>query len=333
MSYSSFSPVRRPRRRRWLLVALVAAVVIAGLAFTIQHRTEARITADYLAVTEGAVELQAQAASDLEATLENLNGIERPELMRRLERMHDATAEAQTQIDSVAVPSSAAEAHGYLVVATRSWEQAVGTLADAVIAVIDDSDPNAPTDLEDALVLLRVGDVAYAEFLNRVGDLDTEIAPEEFGPVAFVPPDGPVRYDPVIVQTRLTSIYRLGSKRSISVTAVTEPRPVGERNNVPIVPDSDTFVVQAVVANEGNEAEEQVSVTLDLIPAGSTTSSVTVTQTVATLEPGEARTCIFDAIDLAGGGLYELVVHATTPDGDGVDEDAWRMVFYRNEST
>lgn len=332
MAYPSFFSERRPRRRRWLLIALVAAVVIAGVAFTISRRTEARVIADYVTVAEGAVKLQAQAAADLEGTLESLNGIERPELLRRLDAMSQATTEAEAQLAGVVVPNSAAEAHGYLSVASRSWAQGFDILDDAVVAVIDESDPDGAGNLEDALVLLRVGDVAYAAFLERVGALDTELAEGEFGPVAFVPADGPVRFDPVTVQTRLASIYRLGTKRNLSVTAVTEPRPVGERNNVPIVPDSETFVVQAVVANEGNDVEEQVSVTLNLISVDESSEPVTVTQTVASLEPGEAKTCIFDAIPLGGSGLYQLEVRAAAPDGDGSDDAAWEMVFYRNES-
>ena len=332
MAYPSFFPERRSRRRRWLLIALIAVAVIAAIAFTIQYRTEARVVADYLAVTEDAVEEQAQAAADLETTLATLGGIERPELLRRLEQMSESTSEAEAAITSVDVPSSAAEAHGYLVVATRSWAEAFAMLDEAVIAVVDDSDPAGSSDLADALVLLRVGDVAYAEFLSRVDDFDGGIAEGNFAAVAFVPAGGPVRFDPVTVETRLASIYRLGSQRNISVTAVTDPEPVGERNNVPIVPDSENFVVQAVVANEGNELEEQVSVRLNLVSADGSEGTVTVTQTIATLQPGEAKTCIFDGLILTGGQLYELVINTSSAGDESPDDNDWRMVFYRNES-
>ena len=332
MAYPRFSPARRFRRRRWLLGVLIAAALIALLTFTIQYRTEARRVADYLAVTEGAVELQARAAADLEMTFATLSLVDRPELLRRMQQMHEATAEAEAAIGGVAVPSSAAEAHGYLVVATRSWEQAIGMLDDAVLAVVDDLDPEEGSALSDALILLRVGDVAYAEFLTKVGDFDSGIAEGNFVAVAFVPEGGPVRFDPVTVETRLASIYRLGSLRNISVTAVTDPEPVGERNNVPIVPDSENFVVQAVVANEGNEIEEQVSVTLNLVSADGSEQTVTITQTVATLEPGEAKTCIFDGLELKGGALYELVIRVATAEDEAPEDNAWRMVFYRNES-
>ena len=140
-------------------------------------------------------------------------------------------------IDDVAVPSSAAEAHGYLVVATRSWEQALDGFDDAIVAVVDGTDESAAQALADVLILLRVGDVAYAEFLARVGDFDSGIAQGNFASIAFVPTDGPVRFEPTAIENRLTSTYQLGSQHNISITAMTDPAPIGERNSVPIVPD------------------------------------------------------------------------------------------------
>ena len=332
MAYRSFSPVRRSRRRRWLVTLAIGVILIAGIIFAVQYRTEAREVADYLAVTEGAVELQAQAATDLGVAFHDLSGVDRPDLLRRLGEMHAGTAEAAVAIDGVVVPASAAEAHGYLVVATRSWEQALDGFDEAVVAVVDGTDDTAGAALADALVLLRVGDVAYAEFLVRVGDFDSDIAEGDFAAIAFVPREGPVRFEPAIIENRLTSTYQLGSQHNISVTAVTDPQPIGERDSVPIVPDSEVFVVQAVVANEGNETEELISVTLDLIAVDAETAPITITQTVAELEPGEAKTCIFDGLVLHGGALYELVISASTAEDDSSDDNAWRMVFYRNEN-
>ena len=203
---------------------------------------------------------------------------------------------------------------------------------DAVVAIVDDTNGDTEASLQDAVILLRVGDTAYAEFLGRVGDFDSEIAEGNFPPIAFAPSDASVRFEATTLVNRLTTAYRLGSEHNISVTAVTDPAPIGERNNVPIVPDSGQFVVQAVVANEGNETEELISVTLDLVATDIEQAPVRITQTVATLEPGEAKTCIFDGLVLTGGALYELVVRASAADDDTPDDNAWRMVFYRNEN-
>ena len=72
--------------------------------------------------------------------------------------------------------------------------------------------------------------------------------------------------------------------------------------------------------------------TLDLIPTDTELQPVTIIQTIATLEPGEAKTCIFDGLVLHGGALYELVITASTADDISLDDNAWRMVFYRNEN-
>ncbi|MCZ6462593.1 MAG: hypothetical protein O6705_10240, partial [Actinobacteria bacterium] len=64
------------------MAGFVAAVVVGLILFAVRNRTEARSVADYLAVTEAAVEQQSQAADDLEATFNSLTGVDRPELMR-----------------------------------------------------------------------------------------------------------------------------------------------------------------------------------------------------------------------------------------------------------
>jgi hypothetical protein len=73
-------------------------------------------------------------------------------------------------------------------------------------------------------------------------------------------------------------------------------------------------------------------VTLELIATGRDVPRIVITQTVASLAPGEAKTCVFDGIELIPGGLYELVIRARTPEDESPADNAWRMVFYRNEN-
>ena len=60
---------------------------------------------------------------------------------------------------------------------------------------------------------------------------------------------------------------------------------------------------------------------------------MTVKQTVANIEPGQARTLVFDTLELKPGGLYELVITAGVDKDEDPENDEWRMVFYQNENT
>lgn len=324
---------RRRRRRRWLLIILSALIVVSAIVLAVRYRTEERGVADYLAVAEEVALTEAQAATDLEAMFSSLSSIDRPEVLHRLETLAAVTAGATETLANVDVAPAAAEVHGYLLVAAKSWDQAVQSLDDAIVQVLDEAAEGGGDDaLHDAFDRMAVGDVAYAEFLDAVGRVDEDLVTREFDAVAFSGVGASVASDPAAIAVRLRSTYRLGERRDVSVTAMTVPEPVGDRNNVPLVPHSETFAVQAVVANEGNETEEHVLVVLDLVPSDGGDDGTSVRQTVAALEPGQARTLVFDSIALRPGGLYELVISTSIENDEDADNDSWRLVFYRNEN-
>lgn len=333
MAYPSYAPVRRERRRRWLLAILIALIIVAIVVFAVRRRSDARGVADYLAIAREVAADQAATADALETMLVTITDIQRPEVMRSLEELRLASEESAETLAVADVPTAAGEAHGYLVAAVNSWGNALGILDDAIVLVLDEPGEAGGTDrLQDSFDYLRIGDLAYAQFLDAVEGLDDSIPVGDFEVVAFTGEDRALEYDADIVALRLTSVYKLGELHDVSVTAITEPEPLGERNNVPVVPHSDRFIVQAVVANQGNEPEQQVSVDLQLIPTGETERQVTVKQTVANLAPGQARTLVFDTLDLTPGGLYELIVTTGVDKDDDPENDAWRMVFYRNDN-
>jgi hypothetical protein len=333
MAYPSYAPVRRQRRRRWLLAILIALIIVAIVDLAVRRRTEARGVADYLAVAQQVAAEQAQTADALESMLLTITDIQRPEVMRSLEELRMSTEASAETLASVQVPSAAGEANGYLVAAVASWNSALDLLDDAIILVLDEPAEAGGTDeLEVSFDFLRIGDLAYTQFLGAVEGLDDSIPVGDIEVVAFASEDRAVAYDAQFVTLRLTSVYKLGELHDVSVTAITQPEPLGERDNVPVVPHSEQFIVQAVVANQGNEPEQQVTVDLKLISTGSAESPVAVKQTVAHLAPGQAKTLVFDTLELRPGGLYELVVTTGVDKDDDPGNDSWRMVFYRNEN-
>jgi hypothetical protein len=333
MAYPSYAPVRRQRRRRWLLAILIALIIVAVVVLAVRRRTEARGVADYLAVAQEVAHEQAATANALESMLLTITDIQRPEVMRSLEELRASVETSAETLSTVDVPAAAGEAHGYLVAAVGSWNRGLDMLDDAIILVLDEpAEAGGSDQLEVSFDFLRIGDLAYTQFVEVAEGLDDSIAVGDIEVVAFTSEERAVSYDAQFVTLRLTSVYKLGELHDVSVTAITEPEPLGERDNVPVVPHSEQFIVQAVVANQGNEPEQQVSVDLQLIPTGSTESPVAIKQTVANLAPGQAKTLVFDSLELQPGGLYELVVTTGVDKDDDPGNDSWRMVFYRNEN-
>ena len=334
MAYPSYTPVRQQRRRRWLLVLLVALIIISIVVFAVRRRSDARSIADYLAVAQQVATEQSETADDLETLFVTVTDVERPEVMRRLEALRVSSEGAVETLSGAKVPVDAGEAHGYLVAATGSWANGIELLDDAIVLVLDGSAEAGGTELlEESFDFLRLGDLAYTQFLAATEGLDGEIPVGDVDVVAFTSEERSIEYDAQIVTLRLNSVYKLGELHDIAVTAITDPEPLGERNNVPVVPHSEQFIVQAVVANQGNEPEQQVSVDLELIPTDGSEQPVKVRQTVANLEPGQATTLVFDTLQLQPGGLYELVISAEVDKDEDSENDEWRMVFYQNENT
>ncbi|MGB5431414.1 MAG: hypothetical protein WBO21_00210 [Acidimicrobiia bacterium] len=333
MAYPSYAPIRRQRRRRWLLAILIALIIVSIVVLAVRRRTEARGVADYLAVAQEVAAEQAETADALETMLSTITDIQRPEVMRSLEELRMSSEASAETLAAVDVPAAAGEANGYLVAAVGSWNSAIDLLDDAIILVLDEPAEAGGTDqLEVSFDFLRIGDLAYSQFLEAVEGLDDSIPVGDIEVVAFAGDDRAVAYDAQFVTLRLTSVFKLGELHDVSVTAITEPEPLGERDNVPVVPHSEQFIVQAVVANQGNEPEQQVSVDLELIPTDSSEPRAVVRQTVANLAPGQAKTLVFDTLELQPGGLYELVVTTGVDKDDDPGNDSWRMVFYRNDN-
>ncbi|MEA2024165.1 MAG: hypothetical protein U9N79_07740 [Actinomycetota bacterium] len=334
MAYPSYAPVGRQRRRRWLLTLLVAVIIISIVVFAVRRRSDARGIADYLAVAQQVATEQGETADDLEALFLTVTDVERPEVMRRLEVLRVSSEDASETLAGTDVPLDAGEVHGYLVAAVSSWSSGLNILDDAIVVVLDESAEAGGTELlQEAFDFFRLGDLAYTQFLAATDGFDDAVPVGDIDVVAFAGEDRSVEYDAQMVTLRLTSVHKLGELHDIAVTAVTDPEPLGERNNVPVVPHSEQFIVQAVVANQGNEPEHLVSVDLELIPTDDSEERVTVRQTVADLEPGQARTLVFDTLELQPGGLYEVVITAEVDKDEDSENDAWRMVFYQNENT
>ena len=333
MAYPPLAPSRRSRRRRWLFVALLVFITIAIIALATRYRTEQRAVSDYLAAVEEIAMMQSEAAASFEALIADIDGVERPELMNALAMIADDTAAAEEVLEAVAAPPPAVEAHGYLSIAVASWTEAVSVFDQAVALVLDKPEDEAGSDLlRQAITSFELGDAAYTGFLEAVAAMDPELVTRSFRAIAFAPDTGVVALSADDVTLQLRAAFTLEAVRDISVTGVTDPEAVAfqEGTDIPVIPFSESFAVNAVVANEGNETEALVSVNLSLTPSDGGDDAVSMVQTVAELAPGAATTLVFDGIDLRPGGLYELVVVAAVDEDGDATNNTWRTLIFRN---
>ena len=330
MAYPPLAPSRQSRRRRWLFVALILFIIVAVIALAVRRTTEQRAVTEYMAVAEDVSNMATMTAAGYVDLLANIQEVDRPQLVEALDMMVDEAEAAERLLLEADVPAAAAETHGFLLVAVGSWRDAVETTDRAVVIVLDGpDDESGVSDLQQSFDLLRVGDLAYTRFLEALRSMDKDLVTRDFGAVTY----GGDGFDAAAVSRMLRGVVRLGEARDLSVTAVTDPEPVAFRadDGVPVVPFTQSFTVNAVVANVGNETEQVIRVTMQLTDAGGAGSGVIRRQVIDVLEPGGARTLEFENLELQPGGLYEVVITVDLDEDADVTNNQWSLVFVRDD--
>jgi len=337
MAYPSLAPSRRSydsrRRRRRLILFMILALAVALIALAVRYRTDERRASDYMAQATQIAQNEAGLAASLTAMLTALGGLERQDLLNQIDSLGSQVAGDVQLLAAQEVPASVAEANGYLTVALGAWRDAMTSLDDAVLLILDsvDEDPVGESALTGVFDLLRVGDLAYQGFLDARSRIEGDVAAGSIPDVDYVGPGVANLYDGVVIATRLRATRQLGGRHDISITARTVPEPLGTSNGRPVVPASDTFEVLVVVTNEGNLIEESIRVALELGLSSGDDAPTLREQLILSLDAGEARTVEFADLDLVPGELYNLQITASiTQDADPLN-NVFELVFFRNQ--
>lgn len=334
MAYRAYRSDRRFRRRRWLLIVVSLAAVIAVIALLVSRQTEQRGAVEFFAAADESSDLHVRASADLESALSSIGVIDRQDLTRRLAKVAE-TASAADLVLAVDVPSRIGESYGTMATASSEWKNGAAELDSTIGAIMDGTlVEGALAQLQASLDRLRVGDAAYSLFLGSISSLPEDIDVPPLIPVVYINPDAqdPLLYDAQTLVLRIQTSYDLSPHHDVAVTAMTDPKPVGESGGIPVVPLSETMDVVVIVSNEGNEDETSVTVTLDLfnIDTGATS---TAGRNVRNLAAGASTTVMFGDIDVTPGGLYQAKVTVTIENDIDPDNDMWEMIFiWRAES-
>lgn len=337
MAYPSLAPHRRSfdsrRRRRRIIVSLVVVTAVALIALAVRYRTEERRALDYMAVATEVAQNQAEAADSLTQMLIDLGALERQDIMSRIESLGEQAEDDARLLAAQNVPASVAEANGYLAVALDAWRESLTSLEATVLLILDteEDELEGNTALTSAFELLRVGDRAFAGFLEAKSRIEGDVAAGPIAEVAYVAEERENLFDGVRIADRLRVTLRFVERHDISVTARTDPAPLGTRNDRPVVPTSETFTVLGVVTNRGNVAEEGIEVTMSLRAGPGDETQITREQLILSLAPGEATTVEFADLTLVPGAFYDLRLTASIAEDADPLNNFFELSFYRNQ--
>jgi hypothetical protein len=335
MAYSDFAPPRRLRRRRNLVLLVLAIVIFGVLVLAVRYRTERRESIDYMETAQGVALEHQDFAERLGALLQGLGQEERPEVIQRLETLAAEAGEARRTLKNADVTRAVAEGNGLMTVAVEAWDDGIDALDEAIVAILDaePGDPSGDDELEEAFQLLNLGDRAYAGALEAVVRVDQELVPAPFPIFTYTEGEYAALYDAEIIAERLRRLGGLSESAEIAVIAKTIPEPVSEGvAGVYAIPASEDFALEVRVSNTGNVVVERVSVVVNLHRAASTEQPPPLGIVIPSIEVGTSETLLFEDLDPEPGAVYTVTVEVSLEDGisEETDDSTWSLVFKRN---
>jgi hypothetical protein len=332
MAYAPPALRRRARRRRTIVIILILATLAGVVALAVRYRTDRRVAIDYLDAVRAVAESEVLLSSGLQEVFAGVGDLERQDILERISELATTSSELRVGLAEVETTGAVGEAHGFLTVAVGAWDDALSLLEAAVVDVLDGPDEQTgDASLSGAFDLLRIGDRAYFGFTDAVMRLDAELVSQAFPDVAFAGGERAALYDSVVLASRLRGITKLEGDHDVSIIVTIDPEPLVQQGSIPVVPNSELFIVNLIVSNGGNLVEDRILVSLEGDPQSADVENISLQQLVPSLDPGTSTTVTFDVSELVvPGELYELRARAVIAQDDAPDNNSWSLVLVRN---
>ncbi|MFH1329892.1 MAG: hypothetical protein ABIJ48_04470 [Actinomycetota bacterium] len=324
--------MRRWRRRR-LLVALVVLIVVVAVAYAVTRvASEQQVRREYLDRAAAFAAAEADLAERLADMVLRLEQIGRPAMVSVLDELQQGTAELARDLDEIGAPPADLETEDrYLAIAAVRWRDGVSRIRLGLIGLSEAAmDQEARDLLQEGLTDLRVGDSAFAGFVEGLDEEDRTRLGREFPVVEFVPPGSESLFDAEELSRRLILAPGLTVLENLAVADLRlDPEPVGVQVGLPVVPVSESLDADVTVANRGTVRAVGIRVILELVSQDATIERFE--KEVAVLEPGALTTVSFLGLPAEPGKLYEIVISLGSEDDDPSD-DRVSFTFIRNTS-
>ncbi len=327
----------RRRRRRAFVALLVVSILAAILIAAGSLRSETRLLVAYFDQARIAAAEHAELAADFrQQIIEGIGDLDRNRLMTLMAQMVETSDRMAAEVEGTEVPAAAARPAASLTLALASWKDGLGAFEEQLLAVVDDPGSLvAIGDLASVLVDLEVGDRAYERFVAEVeavrDEADVEIG--RFPAVGYLSAAlAPLTYAERL-SDRAAGAEGLALRRDLAIAAVRlEPEETGgEAGGVPILPFTETVLVQVVVANDGNRDETDLTVSL-VLEGGAGNLLLERSEEIVDLAAGLSSTVEFADIPVAPGETHTVIISVSAVVAEADTENNLRQrPFFVNE--
>jgi hypothetical protein len=311
MALAGRSARRSGAGRRWLLIGVVITLLVLLIDAALQSRSPGpgqqlaagawvdRVLPIVTTSTEEGQQLEGIWAHGLQTPASSLTS--------QLEQIASGAARAYQQVVALRPPVNVAGAAGLLEACLLTRSQAANMLRDALRPVLQRTAVATTTTTTTATSAtslitgtagvdpvvaaiatagndIQVSDRAYLLFTHSLPKLGINMP-------ASVWTGDPARYQPAEAQVFLTSLQNALSTTPVHQVKIysvtTSPAPVSTQGGTQVLPDSAAMSVTVVIADVGNQAEKNLTVTASIAPGGGSSSSV---RDFVDLAPGQAHT-------------------------------------------
>ena len=319
----------RRRRGVWWWILLAGLLVIAAALVVNSRETETRREAAFFDETRNlAQEVDQVAAGFRRLVTTELRGITRDDFEALMDRLSMQMAQHAAALKEVDAPYSAQAAREMLDVAFESWAAGLAAFRVAVTEVVDEPTSTAPVaQLGGAIVLLRVGDLMYARFLDAANALieESDVRLGEVPSTVFVS-EHRVLLDAAGLARTIRSSTQMGVRRDVVILQVVfEPLASGGQGEEGerIFPVTDELQFSAVIGNRGNVDQKGLKVSARIISEAGEVLTTLDSHTVD-LAPGDVGSVLFPPTAVDPGAEYLLRFSLTILEDEvNTEDNAW----------
>ena len=311
-------PARSTRRRGrpWLFLAVLATflVLLVNAALSARSPTPVREQAEqsYLDEALPAIQQSTQEGLDLAAVRTQAAGLSPGTVVSQLNGVVSQSEQTFATVQKLNPPTALRTAHDLLVAAldlrvlgARAFVQAIGTVRSAQPAAV------GVQALISAGLDFQAADRAYSLFQQAMPSVNPPLPASQWVPDDSVFSDATLS---VFVAT-LRSAGSLTPIQDVSVVAVTtNPQPVNVQNGVEMMPVAKNLDLQIVVADIGNQAEKNLTVTATIVPA--LFGPMQSVRNFVNLTPGQSVTVDLGGLRVLAGQATTLTASIQMPTGD-----------------